>query len=77
MTAYKYGKALGDDLGGHNLDYLKQELAQAAVDAARYAAINTPAHRANIDYRTRQIPTGIQPLSGQDPCAMLGWRMPR
>jgi tetratricopeptide (TPR) repeat protein len=58
MTAYNHGKALGDDLGGHNADYLKQELAQAAADAARYAAINTPAHRANIDYRTRQLHPG-------------------
>jgi tetratricopeptide (TPR) repeat protein len=61
MAAYKHGKALGNDLGGHNADYLKQEIAQAAADAARYAAINTPAHRANIDYRTRQIQQGYSP----------------
>jgi tetratricopeptide (TPR) repeat protein len=58
MEAYKHGKALGNDLGGHNADYLKQEIAQAAADAARDDAINTPAHRANIDYRLRQMHPG-------------------
>jgi tetratricopeptide (TPR) repeat protein len=58
MTAYNHGKALGNDLGGHNADYLKQEIARAAADAARCAAENTPAHRANIDYRLRQIQMG-------------------
>jgi Flp pilus assembly protein TadD len=58
MTAYNHGKALGNDLGGHNADSLKQEIAQAAADAARYDAIHTPAHRANIDYRTRQLHPG-------------------
>jgi tetratricopeptide (TPR) repeat protein len=58
MTAYNHGKALGNALGGHNADYLKQEIVQAAADAARYDAMNTPAHRANIDYRTRQLHPG-------------------
>ncbi len=58
MAAYNHGKALGNDLGGHNADYLKQEIAQAVADAAYYAALSTPAHRANVDYRLRQMHPG-------------------
>jgi tetratricopeptide (TPR) repeat protein len=58
MTAYNHGKALGNDLGGNNANYLKQEIAQAAADAARYDAMNSPSHRANIDYRLRQMHPG-------------------
>ena len=55
MAAYQHGKTLGNDLGGHNAAYLQQEIAQAAADAARYKAMTSPAHMANIYYRLSQI----------------------
>jgi tetratricopeptide (TPR) repeat protein len=55
MAAYQHGKALGNDLGGQNAANLQREIAQAAADAARYKAMTSPAHMANIYYRLSQI----------------------
>jgi tetratricopeptide (TPR) repeat protein len=55
MAAYQHGKALGNELGGHNAAYLQQEIAQAAADAARYKALTSPAHMANVYYRLQQM----------------------